>query len=251
MVTSHSRSGGGDTIISIPRAAKLQTLIHDLGELPDGESAQNSQIKIRLANTGGLRNKASYLIKTRYAWRGYKVPALSRSQANRITVAAFDGEQPIATITVGVDSAAGLAVEKLYPAEVTALRRAGCSLCEFTKLAVDDMVRSKPVLAALFHLAYIYAHRVRQCSDLLIEVNPRHVKFYQSMLGFKKRGEERMDPRVNAPAILLQLELSYAQAQIAYLGGHAELAGETRLLYPYFFSTAEEKGIEGRLRAMN
>ena len=77
------------------------------------------------------------------------------------------------------------------------------------------------------------------------------MKFYQTMLGFTTCGEERIDPRVNAPAVLLQLELSYAQAQIARLGGHAELASETRLLYPYFFSTLEEKGIEGRLRAMN
>ncbi len=112
------------------------------------------------------------------------------------------------------------------------------------------MVRSKAVLAAIFHLAYIYAHRMRRCTNLLIEVNPRHVKFYETMLGFKKCGEKRMDPRVNAPALLLQLDLSHAKAEIARLGGHAELANEMRLLYPYFFSMQEEKGIEGRLREM-
>jgi len=243
-------AAGGDTIVAIPRARKLQTLVHDLGESAAGESTQNNQIKIRLANSGGHRSKASYLIKTRYAWRGYKVSSLANNPANRMTVAAFDSDRPIATITVGVDSPAGLAVESLYPAEVKALRTSGCSLCEFTKLAVDNMVRSKAVLAAIFHLAYIYAHRMRLCTDLLIEVNPRHVKFYETMLGFTTCGEEKMDPRVNAPALLLRLDLSYAKAQIARLGGHAELAGEIRLLYPYFFSTQEEKGIEGRLRAM-
>ncbi len=118
-------AAGGDTIIAIPRARKLQTLVHDLGESAAGESTQNNQIKIRLANSGGLRSKASYLIKTRYAWRGYKVSSLSNNPANRMTVAAFDGDRPIATITVGVDSPAGLAVESLYPAEVKALRMSG------------------------------------------------------------------------------------------------------------------------------
>jgi hypothetical protein len=108
------------------------------------------------------------------------------------------------------------------------------------------MVRSKPVLAAIFHLAYIYAHRMRQCTDLLIEVNPRHVKFYETMLGFTTWGEEKMDPRVNAPALLLRLDLSYAKAQIARLGWHAELASEIRLLYPYFSMGGKARGRAGK-----
>jgi len=106
------------------------------------------------------------------------------------------------------------------------------------------------VLAAIFHIAYIHARRLRQSTDLLIEVNPRHVKFYQALLGFTVVGEERMDPRVGAPAVLLRLDLAYAESQIARWGGHRELADQTRLLYPYVFSPLEEKGIEGRLRLL-
>jgi hypothetical protein len=156
----------------------------------------------------------------------------------------------MATITVGVDSPFGLGVEALYPDEVKALRAAGLRLCEFTRLAVEHMVHSKAVLAAIFHIAYIYAHRIRGCTDLLIEVNPRHVRFYRSMLGFEVYGQERVDPRVSAPAVLLRLELAHAEAEIARLGGHAELADHVRLLYPLFFSSKEEQGIEGRLRSM-
>jgi hypothetical protein len=167
-----------------------------------------------------------------------------------ITLAAFDKDQPIATLTVGTDSPSGLAVEQLYPKEVKRLRGEGTRLCEFTKLAVDNMIRSKSVLAAIFHIAYIHARRLRQATDLLIEVNPRHVKFYRSMLGFEIIGDERVDPRVNAPAVLLRLDLAYAEAEIARWGGHRELASETRSLYPLFFSSAEEQGIEGRLRTL-
>jgi hypothetical protein len=239
-----------DTLITIPRPRRLRPLTYGPGELPTDESIQESQIRIRLANTEGHRSKASYLIKRRYAWRGYQSSGLSESPANRITLAASDGEQTIATITVGVDSPGGLGVEELYPDEVKALRTTGRRLCEFTKLAVDNMVRSKAVLAALFHIAYIYGHRMRSCTDVVIEVNPRHVRFYRSMLGFELLGEERIDPRVNAPAMLLRLDLAYAEAAIARLGGHAELADRERLLYPLFFSELEEQGIEGRLRSM-
>jgi hypothetical protein len=134
---------------------------------------------------------------------------------------------------------------------VKALRTTGCHLCEFTKLAVDNLVQSRAVLAAIFHIAYIYGHRIRRCSDVVIEVNPRHVRFYRSTLGFEILGDERIDPRVKAPAVLLRLEFAHAEAEIARLGGHAELADQERSLYPLFYSAQEEQGIEGRLRSMD
>ena len=240
-----------DTIIEIARSSKLRPLSLDPAEQPDGVSIEASHLKIRLANTEGRRSKASYLIERQFAWRGYQVAPFADVPANRITLAAFSrDEQPIATITVGVDSPAGLVVEAIYPNEVRALRAAGKRLSEFTKLAVDNMVRSKSVLAAIFHIAYIYAYRVRGCTDLVIEVNPRHVRFYESMLGFEQYGEQRMDSRVNAPAVLLKLVLAHAEAEIARFGGHAELANRVRALYPLFFSVDEETGIEGRLRSL-
>jgi hypothetical protein len=221
-----------------------------LDHLAADEPSQETQFKIRLANTEGRRSQASYLIKRRYAWRGYDVSSLAEAPANRITLAAFDREASIATISVGIDSPAGLLIEGLYPAEVASLRASGAALCEFTRLAVDSMIRSRPVLAAIFHIAYIYARRIRRCTDLLIEVNPRHVRFYRSMLGFVVFGGEKLDPRVNAPAVLLRLALSHAESQIALYGGKSELADTTRSLYPLFFSAAEERGIEGRLVEM-
>lgn len=53
----------------------------------------------------------------------------------------------------------------------------------------------------------------------MIEVNPRHVEFYRRMLGFEMFGAERLCNRVNAPAVLLRLDLSYARQQIEKLGG--------------------------------
>src|ERR1700675_2728031 len=132
--TSHAVSDSGDTIVSIARPPLLKALVLDPGELPGGERIKDGQFKIRLANTEGRRSKASFLIRRRYAWRGYRISAQSGAAANRITLAAFNEEQPVATIAVIIDPEASLGIEELYPDEVKALRRLGCGLCEFTKL---------------------------------------------------------------------------------------------------------------------
>ena len=84
-------------------------------------------------------------------------------------------------------------------------------------------------------------------TDVFIEVNPRHAPFYRRYLGFTRMGQERVCLRVNAPAVLLRLELSYVDEQIEKLGGRLDLAPSKRSLYPYFFSKDEETGIAGRL----
>ena len=211
--------------------------------------AARKLFKIRFADRDGCRRSASFLVQRRYAWRGYQIDAPTQMQPNRITLSAYDGEATVATISVGLDSPTGLFVDELYRGEVQALRRAGRHVCEFTKLAIDEALKSKPVLAAIFHIAYIYARRINNCSDLVVEVNPRHVKFYERMLGFDALGPVRIDPRVGAPANLLRLDLAHAEEQIAKFGGKAELAAVVRSLYPLFFSTREEQGIESRLRA--
>lgn len=207
------------------------------------------RFKIRLANTEGRRSSASYLIHKMYGWRGYAATGPSAAP-NRVTLVASDAEKALATITVGFDAPGGLLVDDLYKAEIDTLRLSGGRICEFTKLAVDRNEQSKEVLAMMFHIAYMYARRLYQCTDLLIEVNPRHVRFYDRMLGFQVLGPERMCGRVGAPAVLLWLRLQHADLQIARYGGHKELAGAVRSLYPFFFSPEEEIGIVQRLKAI-
>lgn len=208
-----------------------------------------SDFKIRLADTMGRRSSASLLIEKMYSWRGYQTTTSAPvdPRPNRVTLVASAAEQTIGTITIGFDSDVGLLVDQLYKAEIEPMRANGHVLCEFTKLAVDASVRSKRVLASLFHIAHIFAHHIRGCSHLMIEVNPRHVKFYQQMLGFQRVGQEKLNPRVNAPAVLLVLDLAFVHQQIHKFGGHSELGVSEKTLYPFSFSPAEEKGIVGRL----
>jgi hypothetical protein len=244
---------GGRTIVGVPLEQRAQRQLTSL-VVDQSDSAQTREVqvaqsifKVRLADNDGRRNTASMLVKKMYSWRGYKVSLQAKQQPNRISLVASHGTNAIATISIGFDSTEGLLVDELYRDEVDKYRDSGLKVCEFTKLAVDGAVRSKRVLATLFHIAYIYSHRMNGFTDLLIEVNPRHVRFYEQMLGFEQTGPERLNPRVNAPAILLRLRFSHTVEQIGRFGGRPELARVEKSLYPYFFSETEERGIIGRL----
>lgn len=205
-----------------------------------------ARFNIRLANSHGHRNDSSYLVRKMYGWRGY-IADPAHTHPNCVTLIASSGDKSVATLTVGFDSDAGMAVGALYPDEVARLRENGAQLCEFTRLAVDRTAHSKELLAMMFHVAYIFARRLHDKTDLLIEVNPRHARFYERMLGFRTIGPERVCPRVNAPAVLMWLPLQHAEDQIARHAGRASGSEGTRSLYPLFFSTDEEAGITARL----
>jgi len=127
------------------------------------------------------------------------------------------------------------------------LRAQGGSVAEITKFALDTKMTSKRFLAAMFNVAYIYLRNLWRYTDLVIEVNPSHAPFYVRMLGFVEIGSERMCPRVNAPAVLLWLNLIDKEKQIHEVAGHHEVAKQDRTLYPYFFPAEEEARITERL----
>lgn len=228
------------------RRASFETFAS--GEIAESLDEFSNQFKIRVVDNSSRRVRASSLIQRRYAWRGYSTAPLARNDAGRVTLSACVEDATVATITAALDCPDGLYVSRLYPDEVGALRAEGRRLCEFTKLAVDEAVRSHAVLGAIFHVAYLYVIKLHDCTDVLIEVNPRHVRFYERMLGFKRIGSQRLDPAVNAPAVLMHLDLAHSTAEINRLGGRRGSCEGERSFYPYFFAPDEAAQIVGRLR---
>ena len=241
-----------NTIIGVafPPSDRLRSILADRLESGETDEAQVASplFKIRAADSNGQRNSANILIDRMYSWRGYQANLLPDAEnLDRITLVASDRDAVIGTMSVGFDGPDGLLVEDLFPQEIANLRAAGSRICEFTKLAVDVGLASKHVLASLFHVAYIYAYRIRRFDRLMIEVNPRHVRYYERVLGFEVLGPERINKRVNAPAVLLCLRFEHTQEQIGKYGGNAHPASESRPLYPLAFSVEEEAGIVARL----
>ncbi len=214
-------------------------------------NAVQAAFKIRIAKRERFQQAAGTLIERRYADRGYVTPARQVEDPYLYTFVAYDEGALVGTVGIRLDSERGLSADGLYPDELRELRAAGCRLCEFTRLAVDFQTVSKPVLAGLFHTAYMFAHEVRGYDHAVIEVNPRHVVFYRRALLFEQIGEERMNLKVEAPAVLLVLPFDRVPPQLEKFGGRPDLARSTRLMYPYFFGANEAAGIRNRLRELD
>jgi hypothetical protein len=244
----------GNTIIGVSMRPQPQLKSLLSTDDPTYESAaepfNQNYLKIRAARSEGQRSSASILINKMYATRGYLSNGLSGNgqDAYRMTLTANEDDLTIGTLTIGFESPQGLMSDDIFKRDIDALRAEGRKVCEFTKLAMESTSKSKRPLASLFHVAYIYAHRIHCYQDLVIEVNPRHVAYYQRALGFTVLAPQQMNRRVNAPAVLLRLDFSHAEEQIGRFGGTApESCATERSLYPYFFSVREEAGIVGRL----
>jgi hypothetical protein len=236
------KSGGAANRAS--GGAQLHTIL-----LPSNDGQTQDAMTIRLADCDGQRNRANMLLNRMYSWRGYGSDHQLPTAPNCVTFTATSGDEVIGTLTLTVDSKAGLAADRTFPDEMEKFRRApGAKLCELTKFAFDTSSPARPRLGALFHLIFIYGSMHYDCTDLFIEVNPRHVRFYEAMLGFRPVGAARANSRVNAPSQLMWLNVGDIPRQI---DKHARSAnGPSRSLYAHFFSRKEEAGIYGRLAGL-
>jgi hypothetical protein len=202
---------------------------------------------IRIAATDDQRKAATDLINRMYAWRGYGSDHVIPSSPDHVTFNALFCCQAAGTITLAVDTHNRLAADTLFRDQLDHYRsRTNARICELTKLAFDVPDSSQALLAALFHSVFIYGYRRYRCTDLFIEVNPRHRRFYQAMLGFEAVGEIRHHEGVDAPAQLMHLPISAIRRSIDDLA-HGGSSHSVRSLYPFFFRPQEEDDIYSRL----
>lgn len=204
---------------------------------------------IRLADCDGQRSRANMLLNRMYSWRGYGAGHRLPTAPNCVTFTATSAEEVIGTLTLTVDSPEGLAADETFGEELEAFRRApGAKLCELAKFAFDTSSPARPRLAALFHIIFIYGSMHYDCTDLFIEVNPRHCRFYEAMLGFTRVGAVRTNESVDAPSQLMWLNVGAIRREIDKHAGVGQ--SSNRSLYPHFFSAKEEQGIYGRLAGL-
>lgn len=199
---------------------------------------------------GAIEGDALELVERRYSDRGLltRERYSSRTEDGDVVCTARDGEHIVGTMSVRFDVRGGLHTDLLFAAELAEWRAAGIKLCEFGSLAVDrDAPGSKRVLAQIFHLGYLHAHRRARCDRLVIEVNPRHVAFYRRWLGLLPYTTPRHNPRVDAPAVLMSIDFNTIREQIALLGGQPEKMSTQRSLYPLFWDPATEAAMLAKL----
>lgn len=203
---------------------------------------------------GGTRGALAWrhvqsLVARRYAERGLRIVPQPSAEPGLATLEAREDGEVVGTLSVRIDGPDGLNADATFPDEMATLRRLGQPMCEFSRLAVETTAPSKAVLARLFHLAHLYAHRLKGAELLVIEVHPRHAPFYRRGVNAQVVGAERMHAHVKAPAILLCVDLRGVQTDINHMGGRMDLADKTRTLYPHGFSPSDEPKWLDRLGA--
>ncbi len=216
-------------------------------DLPNhSDDSAEKEITIRLADCEGERNSANMLVNRKYSGRGYGRNHKAPAAANCVTFTASSRNSVIGTLSLTVDSPEGLACDKTFKDELDQFRiLPGAKICELTKFAFDTCKPSLHLLASLFHIIFIYGTNRYNCTDLFIEVNPRHRRFYEAMLGFERVGAVRTNDAVGAPSHLMWLKVADIRHYIDRQAGDRRAASHS--LYPYFFSRKEEVGIYARL----
>lgn len=235
------------TIVNIPSPYRLTDLCPILRDSPGSneESLSEQQFKIRLAQTEASHSAATMLVQQRYAWRGYQADEIKR-QPNRITLLTYLQERIVGSLNMGYDSAAGLCADERYKEQIDAMRAQGLNVGEITKLAVDEKLGNKQVLAGMINIAYLYG-LIHGVTDAVIEVTPRHKPFYQRMLDFEQIAGERYYAASHTDVVLMNISLKHITERIEAVGGKGEKSQE-RSIYPYFFDPNDQIGIMQRLK---
>lgn len=164
---------------------------------------------IRPATTAADLSATSLLVRRMYATRGYRTDSITfrPGMPHQIVLAVWQGDEVQATVTLNRDSPRGLLCDEMYGEEIDGLRAQGRTVCELSRLAVDPDASSRPLLGALFRAAQQYIRQALDGTDAVVEVNPRHVRYYSRSHEFSQLGQLRRCPRVDAPAVLLHREL--------------------------------------------
>jgi hypothetical protein len=203
------------------------------------------RFEIFLVAKDAERAIAESLVNKMYGWRGYgnqhKIPV---SPAHTTFLACLD-RMPTGTLSYANDSRAGLAADNLFRDEIDEYRRVpGTRVSELSRFAFDAAMPSQKLLASLVHVIFLHNRCHNPCTDIFIEVNPRHVRFYEAMIGFRAIGAARKSETVGAPSQLMHLRNAEMAERIS--APCTSKRGAGRSLYSLFLSPADQDHVQAR-----
>ena len=185
--------------------------------------------------------RAYRLVYTRYVAEGYMRPRACKMRysifnllpVSHTYVSCRNGDV-VATATVVLDSPLGLPMGQLFEPEVELLRRAGRRVVEGTMLcAYDGLGFERSLLDVM--MGFIGCCLSLRVDDICLVVNPKHVSFWQSCMGFEVFSEEKPCAHVRqAPGVLLRADVQSA------VSGERKMPGLFRRLLRSAWSMAIE-----------
>jgi len=190
------------------------------GELHNGKyrpslTQRSDALETIVTTDPSLLAEAAALVSKRYLWRGYEMPGFGRDEHPSETLVTLEDGRVVGTLTLGFDAPGGLRADHTFGDKLLAGRAPVRMLVELSRLAVAPHANGHRVLSALFALAYQRGRVAHGATDLVVEVNPRHVATYCRLFGFTTASDARECGRVRAPAVLLWLELRALDQRLA------------------------------------
>lgn len=250
MQSSHSQLDYNFKAPNTVPAGRLKPLSVPSLEMPGAteKTISTQRFKLKLSSQGEQGQTGMLLVKHAYVWGNTSITSFDR-KPNKITLFMFFGETAIGTLTLRLDSPTGLDADQLYRREMDLLRHRGHKICEFTQMALDRNIRSKRVMASLFHLAYLYATKVHGCTDIMLESTARHVSFYQEKFGFSLFSKEKECPRAKSTAMLLRLPAEYVENMLNEVEALAagNTTNQSKQIYAYFLNKNAEADLLHKL----
>lgn len=242
-----SRSRKSSSGVSIAIRNTMTSLSHG-DQLVTKEKPTDFSIKV--ANTLEEREAVFQLAYQVYLAKGYVkendlvrlVNSYDNNPDTLILIVKDNNKKIIGSVTLVFDGNSRLPAEKIYGEELNILKAQNEKIVEISRLVIDPNYRnSKEILVMLFNYLYIYSYYVKNYTCLAIEVNPRHIAYYQSLLNFKTIGSEKPCPSAqSAPAILMYLPLKHSLSEVLRFAKNKEIEKRNRSLYQYFIKPEQE-----------
>ncbi|MBW2734633.1 MAG: hypothetical protein JRH20_19770, partial [Deltaproteobacteria bacterium] len=186
------------------------------------------------------------LVRTGYVYQGYlpmRSPELriynQHVLPESVVLVAKKGESVVGTMTVTLDSPAGLPLDKDYANGLGGLRGRREKLVEYGALAVLQPYQGSGVPTLMNMAAWWLAHNLLGATHVVIGVNPRAVSWYRATMGFTPFGSLREHADLEAPVVGMSHKSSSYQS---FLQRHfPQQLSHGLCAHEHFFETLPEE----------
>jgi len=188
------------------------------------DSVPVDRLELRLARSVEDYEQAFRLLHFAYAYEGYSSlgPVELRATEQHLlpeanVLVAYEGERLRGTVTVTLDSPAGLPLDKDFPEELGALRKQGARLAELGSLAVVGAARRTGASQLLELAAFRLGHQALGATHYVLGVHPRGVPYFRAIWGLRPLASARQHADLSAPVVGM---VATAERGVAILNRH-------------------------------
>lgn len=176
--------------------------------------------RIEVARTAEQYRSAFRLLQIGYVFEGIepvggRVLRITEHHVLResTVLLAYEGDKVVGTMTLTLDSSAGLPLDGDYPARLAALRSQGRRLAEIGSFAIVRRCWRSGV-AQLIGLSCVQLGVRQGVEQFVIGVHPRAADVYSALYGFRRFGTPRSHNTLNAPVQALEVDRGCLEAHL-------------------------------------